>query len=408
MKIKFNEYKRLINVVLSVVIIAVAFFTGAYFGYSKRPEIDKAVSVSNKEPQIETSADFSSFWKVWNLINEKSIYAKKVSDQDRVMGAIAGLASSLGDPYTVFFPPEENKLFNDTIHGSFGGIGAEIGMKDKIITIIAPLKGTPAEKAGIKSGDKILKIDKTETSDISVDKAIDLIRGEQGTVVTLEILRPGEKTTREFKITRDIIDIPTIDTELTKQDIFVIKFYSFSENSAELFRQALLKFQKSGSSKLIIDLRGNPGGYLDSAINIGSWFIDEGKIIVREDFGDKKKEEIYRSHGPRIFTDKLKLVVLVNGGSASASEILAGALQENKIATLVGETTFGKGSVQELVNITKDTSLKVTIAKWLTPNGLSISEKGLTPDVVVTMTQKDFDAQKDPQMDKAVEILSAK
>ncbi|MBF0398437.1 MAG: S41 family peptidase [Desulfobacterales bacterium] len=407
MKIKYKNLKNISIIFSFIVFLVAAFLFGIYFGYAKRPEIEKVLSVTNKETQVETTADFSSFWKVWNKLNEKSIYAKNISDQEKVWGAISGLASAFGDSYTVFFPPEENKLFNEEIKGSFGGIGAEVGIKNKVLTVIAPLKNNPAWNAGIKAGDKILKIDNIETTDMTIDKAIKLIHGEKGTVVTLTILRLGEKVTREIKIIRDIIEVPVIETELTKDNIFIIKFYSFSEKSTELFKQALLEFNDSKSHKMIIDLRGNPGGYLSSAINIASWFIDEGKIIVREDFGDKRKEEVYRSHGPRLFTDKLQLIVLIDGGSASASEILAGALKEHKIATLIGETTFGKGSVQELIEITKDTSLKVTVAKWLTPEGISISDKGLEPNIKISITQKDFEAKRDPQMNKAVEILSA-
>lgn len=403
-----KTYKKALYILLSLGLILGAFSFGTYVGYSKRPEVEKVFSVINKEVPSDNKVDFNSFWKVWNLLNEKSIYAKKVSDQDRVYGAIEGMASSLGDPYTVFFSPKENKLFNDEIHGSFGGIGAEIGIKDKLLTIVAPLKGTPAFNIGIKSGDKIIKIDKTETNDMTVDHAISLIRGPKGTVVTLVILRPGERVTREFKITRDDIQIPTIDTELRPDGIFVIKFYSFSENSDNLFRLAINDFITSGSNKLILDMRGNPGGYLDAAVNIGSWFIDEGKIIVSEDFGENRKPIFYRSHGPKLFDDKLNLVVLVDGGSASASEILAGALKEHGVATLVGQKTFGKGSVQELISVTEDTSLKVTVAKWLTPNGLSLSDQGLVPDVEVKITDKDIEAKKDPQLDKAIEILTAK
>lgn len=403
-----KTYKKALYTLLSLGLILGAFSFGTYVGYSKRPEVEKVFSVINKEVPPDNKVDFNSFWKVWNLLNEKSIYAKKVSDQDRVYGAIEGMASSLGDPYTVFFSPKENKLFNDEIHGSFGGIGAEIGIKDKLLTIVSPLKDTPAFNIGIKSGDKILRIDKTETNDMTVDHAISLIRGPKGTIVTLTILRPGERVTREFKITRDDIQIPTIDTELRQDGIFVIKFYSFSENSDNLFRAAINDFITSGSNKLILDMRGNPGGYLDAAVNIGSWFIDEGKIIVSEDFGENRKPIFYRSHGPKLFDDKLNLVVLVDGGSASASEILAGALKEHGVATLVGQKTFGKGSVQELISVTEDTSLKVTVAKWLTPNGLSLSDQGLVPDVEVKITDKDIEAKKDPQLDKALEILTAK
>lgn len=407
MKFKIN-YRRVLYIVVSIILLSGVFGIGLYMGYSHRPEIEKVTSVTNKTPSFETTADFTAFWKAWNVLKEKSIYSDKITDQDRVWGAISGLAGATGDPYTTFFNPEDNKLFKDEIKGSFSGIGAEIGMKDKILTIIAPLKDTPAWKAGIKSGDKILKIDKTSTNNLSTDKAINLMRGERGTPVVLTIFRTGENETREITIIRDTIEIPTIDTESLPDGIFLIKFYSFSENSDTLFANALNEFHKTGDHKLILDLRGNPGGYLDVAVNIGSWFIDEGKVIVSEDFGSSRKAEYYRSHGPKLFNDKLQFIVLVDGGSASASEILAGALREHKVATLVGEKTFGKGSVQELVDITPETSLKVTIAKWLTPNGISISQAGLEPDVKVPFTAKDLTAKRDPQMIKAVEILKAK
>ncbi|MEI7688763.1 MAG: S41 family peptidase [Candidatus Nomurabacteria bacterium] len=405
MKINYKKTGYVLaSIILSLVILAV----GVYIGYSHRPEIDKITSVTNKTPNFETTADFTPFWKAWNLLKEKSIYSDKLTDQNLVWGAIKGLAGTTGDPYTTFFSPDDNKLFKDEIKGSFGGIGAEVGIKDNVLTIIAPLKNTPAWKAGIKSGDKILKIDKTATNDLSVDEAINIMRGEKGTTVVLTILREGESATREIKIVRDTIDIPTIDTENLPGGISVIKFYSFSENSDNLFAKALNEFIKSGNHKLILDLRGNPGGYLEVAVNIASWFVDEGKVIVSEDFGGTHKAQDYRSHGPRLFNDKLQFVVLVDGGSASASEILAGALREHKIATLIGETTFGKGSVQELVDVTPATSLKVTVARWLTPNGISISKAGLEPDIKVPFTVKDFESKKDPQMDKAVEVLKAK
>lgn len=400
--------KTLGYIVISLIIISGVLGLGIYIGYSHRPEIDKISYLINKNPQTETTADFSSFWKAWNTLNEKSIYAKNINDQDRVWGSIQGLASSLGDPYTVFFPPKENKSFNEDIMGSFGGIGAEIGVKDGILTVIAPLKDTPAWKSGIKSGDKIMKINKINTNDMTVDQAIDLIRGPENTTVSMTILRTGEKETREFVITRQKIEIPTIDTEIREDGIFIISLYSFSENSDRLFKEAILKFIDSKSKKLILDLRGNPGGYLSSAVNIGSWFIDEGKVILSEDFGDNRKPIVYRSHGPRVFNENLSFVVLVDGGSASASEILAGALKEHGIATLVGEKTYGKGSVQELVKITEDTSLKITVANWLTPNGVSISKEGLEPDIKIPITLKDYENKKDPQLEKAVEILKAK
>jgi carboxyl-terminal processing protease len=281
----------------------------------------------------------------------------------------------------------------------------EIGIKDGILTVIAPLKDTPAYKAGIKSGDKILKINETITNDMTVDEAIKKIRGERGTSVTLTIFHENGLEPKEIKVTRDIINVPTLDTELRKDGIFVIKLYSFSANSAELFRNAIKEFTESNSDKLVLDLRGNPGGYLEAAVDMASWFLDDGKTVVIEDYGNNKEENKYRSSGYDIFNDNLKFVILVDGGSASASEILAGAMQDYHKAKLVGTKTYGKGSVQEVVQINKDTIFKVTVANWLTPNKNSITKKGLTPDVEVKFTQKDLENKKDPQMDKAVELL---
>jgi carboxyl-terminal processing protease len=396
-----------ITITATVFFIAISFALGIYIGTHNRSEIEKITSVSGKEPQVATQADFSPFWKVWNTINEKYPSASKVTDQERVFGAISGLASSLNDPYSVFFNPEETKSFEEEIAGNFDGIGMEVGLKDKTLTVIAPLKDTPAYRADIKSGDKILKIDKKLTTGLSIEEAVKLIRGPKGTSVTLTIFHEGSKQPKEITIIRDTINIPTLDTEIRKDGIFVIKLYSFSANSANLFRNAMKQFVESGKDKLLLDLRGNPGGYLDASIDIASWFLKEGKVIVTEDYGNNKTAEIFRSKGYDIFNDKLKFVILIDDGSASASEILAGAMQDNNRAKIVGSQSFGKGSVQEIVKITPDTLLKITVARWLTPSGISISEKGLTPDYIVENTEKDLDAKKDPQMDKAIELLLA-
>ncbi|KKQ88189.1 MAG: Carboxy-terminal-processing protease [Parcubacteria group bacterium GW2011_GWF2_38_8] len=389
----------------TILLIAGFFALGVYLGFQNRPEVDKVAGLLGKETAVSTEADFSPFWKVWNSINEKYPDAGKTADQNKIYGAISGLVSSLDDPYSVFFDPDETKLFESDIQGNFDGVGMEIGMKDKTLTVIAPLKDTPAYKADIKPGDKILKIDNTVTSGLSVDEAIKLIRGDKGTSVTLTTFRGGDQEPKEIKIMRDTINIPTLDIELRKDGIFVIKLYSFSANSAELFRNALKQFSQSKSDKLLLDLRGNPGGYLEAAVSISSWFLPEGKVVVTEDYGNDSKQKMYRSRGYNIFNDNLKFVILINEGSASASEILAGAMQDYKRASLVGEKSYGKGSVQEVLNITQDTVLKITVAKWLTPNGNSISEKGLTPDYEMPFTKKDIDNGIDPQLNKAVELL---
>ena len=399
---KFSNQKHYL---ITLLLVVVFFASGIYLGANNRPAIAKVLGISNKETAVETTADFGPFWDVWNKINEKYPGAKDISDQDKVYGAIAGLVSSLEDPYTVFFTPEEAKSFEEEISGNFTGIGMEVGMKEGILTVIAPLKDTPAFRAGIQAGDQVLKINDTVTTGMSVEEAVKLIRGEKGTPVTLTIMSEGGKMPKDVKIIRDTIEIPTLDTELRPDGIFVIRLYSFPANSPRLFRNAIKQFADSKSDKLILDLRGNPGGYLNAAIDIASWFLPSGKVVVTEDYGDAQEPEVFRSKGYDVFTDKLKFVILIDEGSASASEIVAGALQDHGKAKLVGTQSFGKGSVQEVLDVTKDTILKITVAKWLTPNGVSISAKGLTPDYVVPMTEVDKEKKLDPQMDKAVQVL---
>jgi carboxyl-terminal processing protease len=339
------------------------------------------------------------------LIESKYVANDGLDRQRMVWGAVSGLVDSLEDPYSIFLPPEDAEVFEDNVRGDFSGVGMEIGMRKDVLTVIAPLKGTPAEQAGIKAGDKIIKIDEEPTGDMTLDKAVQLIRGERGTKVALTILRDGDDDPLKIEIVRDTIEIPVLETEVKENGIFAISLYNFSARSTGEFRQALQKMAEAGSSKLILDLRGNTGGYLEAAVDIASWFLPSGKIVAREKFGNGD-EELYRSRGYDVF-ENLKMVILVNRGSASASEILAGALRDHGVATLVGEKTFGKGSVQELISMDDDAALKLTIARWLTPNGLSISEQGLEPDIAVEYTDEDFEAGRDPQMERAIEILGS-
>ncbi len=297
-------------------------------------------------------------------------------------------------------------MFQEDISGNFEGVGMEIGIKDGKLTVVTPIKGSPAEKAGVKAGDIILKIGEKTTQDLSVDEAVKSIRGPANTSVVITFLPSGASKTIEKTLIRQIINIPTIETSTKPGGIFVIRLYSFSAQSANSFREALREFVLSGNHKLILDLRGNPGGYLDAAWDMASWFLPAGKTVIIEDFGKNADQKVYKSKGYNIFTNKLKMIILADGGSASASEILAGALQEHGVAKLVGTETFGKGSVQELVGITDKTSLKVTIARWLTPKGHNLSHAGLKPDYEVKFTEKDIASKNDPQMDKAVELLT--
>ena len=394
----------------AIIAVVIVFFIGFQFGEISRSQKNIVQSISNAGVEASTTADFAPFWQAWKVLNDKFVAThstKVVTDQDKVWGAVQGLAAAYGDPYTAFFPPEESKSFNEEIKGNFEGVGMEVGMREGVLTVVAPLKDNPAYKAGIKSGDFIMKINGSSTASLSVDEAIKLIRGPKGTTVVITVARKGVKDPIDFTLTRATINIPTVDTE-TIDGVFVIHLYNFSQDSANLFREALRKFVSSGSDKLILDLRDNPGGYLEAAVDMASWFLPTGKTIVTEDFGKVSgtPQDVYKSRGYNIFTKNLKFVILVNGGSASASEILAGALQQYNVAKLVGEQTFGKGSVQELLPITSDTSLKVTVARWLTPNGNWISEKGLTPDVVVPFVADKNDPKKDVQMDAAVAELN--
>ncbi len=393
--------KNIFGKAAPVILFLGVFLLGVYVGHAQRSEASKAGAIANKE-NTAVAADFEPFWKAWNIINERSPFANSVSDQDKIWGAISGLAASLNDPYTTFFPPSENKDFADELNAEFEGVGMELGLKDNMLRVIAPLKDTPAYRAGIKSGDIILKIDDTVTTDMSLDKALELVRGKAGTKVTLTIVHDGEDAPKEIEIIREKIAIPVIDTKLRDDGVFVITLYSFSSNSARAFEEAMYTFKQSKSHKLILDLRGNPGGFLDAAIDMASWFLPEGKPVVIEDFGIESKRQIYRSKGYGTFGSDLQMAILVDGGSASASEILAGALKEHGIAKLIGQKTYGKGSVQELVSVTPEAALKITIAKWLTPNGISISEKGLDPDIAVKITKEDVLAGTDPQMERAL------
>ena len=412
-----NNLNRYKIVLITTILLAISFGFGVYFGKSnpnsnyREPLLKNSTTLTPVLNLSTSTANMDVFWNAWKALDEKFVYthkdAKKISDTDKLWGAIQGLTAAYEDPYTIFMPPEESKNFEGSMSGNFEGVGMELAIKEKSIVVVAPLKDTPAYKAGVLKGDLILTIDGKPTTGMSVDDAVGLIRGKAGTNVTIEFAREGVTTPIKITITRSFIDIPTVETEI-KDNVFVIRLYIFNAISADKFRLALREFIQSGRNKLVLDLRGNPGGYLESAVDMASWFLPLGKVVVRESFGPDIGEQVYRSKGYDIFTDQLKMVILADSGSASASEILAGALQEHKIAQIIGTKTFGKGSVQELVKLTPDTALKITIARWLTPDGISISDGGLTPNVEIKMTDADLKAEKDPQLDKAIEILDNK
>jgi len=391
MGLKFKKF--FISIFLVLVILA-SFGLGTYFGKSQ-------CKICPPE-----EIDFSLFWEVYHRLQEKFVDKGKFDIQKMIYGAISGMVKSLGDPYTVFFPPEETKRFEEDVKGVFEGVGMEIGIKKGQLQVIAPLEGTPAQRAGLRSGDKILKINDTETSDLTIDEAVDLIRGPKGTEVTLTIFREEWKKTKEIKLMRDVIEVPSLKREIKEidgQKIAYIQLYQFSENASFDFRKAAIEILTSPAQKIILDLRNNPGGYLEVAQDITGWFLEKGKIVVIEDFGQGNEQE-YKAQGPGTFSD-YKVVILINQGSASASEILAGALRDNRGILLIGEKSFGKGSVQELEKLKEGSSLKITVAKWLTPKGQLITDVGLEPDIKVEMTEEDYEQDRDPQLDKAIEII---
>lgn len=407
MNIKKKSY-YIGRAIIVIAIIAIAVSVGYDWGHTKAQSVEIPPTLTGVYNPDASTTDFSIFWQVWNLLNENYVATHSTStptDQEKLYGAIQGLAASYGDPYTVFFPPAQEQDFQTQIQGDFEGVGMEVSEKDGVLTVVAPLKGSPADKAGIKAGDIILKINGTVTDNMSVDDAVNMIRGPKGSTVTLTIVH-GTGSPVVIPIVRDVINIPTLETKTVGGNIFDINLYTFTADSPDLFRDAMRQFIASGDKKLIIDLRGNPGGYLDAAVDMASWFTPIGDTIVEEDFGGKQPDIYHRSKGYDVINGSDKVVILVDGGSASASEIFSGALHDYGIATLVGEQTFGKGSVQELIPITDDTALKVTVARWLTPKGVSISQTGITPDYVVPMTDADVAAGKDPQLDKAVQLLS--
>ncbi|MFZ2522757.1 MAG: S41 family peptidase [Minisyncoccia bacterium] len=405
------------SLAVNIVALIVIFFVGYEIGQSNQYQADRVSNTISNATSTIANADLEPFWKAWQILDENYIDTNPtttekvvVTGQDRVYGAIEGMVASMRDPYTTFFPPTEAKAFSEEISGQIEGVGMQIDIKDGMLTVISPVKDTPAYRAGIKSGDKILKIDDTITDKLSTEAAVKLIRGKRGTSVKIIVGREGEKEPLTFNIVRDYISLPTVDTEV-KKGVYIIHLYTFSAISPNLFRNAIREFWESGNDKLILDLRGNPGGYLEAAQDMASWFLPMNEVVVTESFKRESEGQVYKSRGYDVFDGKkLKMVVMIDGGSASASEILAGALRDHGVATLVGTQSFGKGSVQELFEITDNpkTSLKVTIAKWVTPNGVSISHQGLTPDVEIKLDEEAFKKDRtDNQINKAIEILNS-
>lgn len=380
-------------------IFILGFSFGIWFYETQMPPAPIG-GIINQESDKPGSVDFSLFWDAWRVLQEK--YPQALNPQKMVYGAISGMVKSLGDPYTVFMEPSQAQLFRTDMEGEFEGVGMEIGIRKEQLQVIAPLADTPAQKAGLRSGDKIIKIDDKDTFDMAIDEAVMLIRGSRGSQVRLTILRSGWEAPKEFNIIRDVIRVPSLSWELKNGDIAYVKLYQFSQKAEQDFNRAAREILDSPAKVIVLDLRDNPGGYLEVAQDLAGWFLERDQLVTIEESakGDRKE---YKAQGPAsLFT--YPVVIIINQGSASASEILAGALRDNRGIQLIGETSFGKGSVQELQELSDGSFLKVTVANWLTPKGNLISQKGLEPDMEVELTEEDFSQEKDPPLEKAIEI----
>ncbi len=387
--------KRKIILVFLTLILTGVVFSGGYF-FAKFQTTCPAC-----KPE---EVDFSLFWEAWAKLQEKFADKEKFDVQKMIYGAISGMVKSLEDPYTIFLNPEDSKRFIEDVKGTFEGVGMEIDIRKGQLQVISPLEGTPAQKAGLRAGDKITKVDDTLTAELTLDEAIDLIRGPKGTEVTLTIYREEWATAKEIKLVRELIEIPSLKWEIRDGNIAYLKLYQFYEKASFDFQEAAIEILNSPAQKIILDLRNNPGGYLEVSQDIAGWFLPRGEVVVIEDFGEGKTENTYRAQGNAALSD-YPMVILMNKGSASASEILAGALRDDRGIKIIGEKSFGKGSVQELEKLEGGSSLKITVAKWLTPKGELIADKGLEPDIKVEMTEEDYEEGRDPQLDKAIEII---
>lgn len=404
--------KTIRNIFISLAILVITFGVGYRFGqhdYSlalfsgSKPSL----SVVNRDFGLAShNIDFSLFWDVWDRLDKSYISKEKIEPQKMLYGAISGMVGSLDDPYTVFLPPKQNKETKEELGGSFEGIGAQLGLKDKKIVVIAPLLGTPAEKQGIKPGDFILSIDGKSTDNLTLPEAVSKIRGQKGTKVVLSILHDKETKPKEIAIIRDTIMVKSVELTFKQAPngkIAYLVLSRFGDETEKEWNKAVTEIKgDNGIKGLILDLRNNPGGYLSGAVYIGSEFLDKGKtVVVQENANGTKQNYIVERDASLI---DIPMVVLINKGSASASEIVSGALSDYKRAKLVGEKTFGKGSVQEAQDLPGGSGLHVTTAKWLLPYGKWINGTGIEPDIKVEMDEKN--PEKDPQLEKAIEILT--
>jgi carboxyl-terminal processing protease len=355
----------------------------------------------------EKQADLTLFWRVWNLLNDDYVDPNRLQANPLTQGAIRGMVDAVGDPYTLFMSPVENTDFHDTLSGRLQGIGAELALRNGVVTVVNPIKGSPAEKAGLLPDDVIEKVDGKTVEGQTLSQVVTRIRGIKGTSVTLDIIRPKKTADKNVALTivRDDIHVPSVESRvIDKPDgkIGYVALSQFGEGSIEEVRQALVGFSGQTLRGIILDLRGNGGGYLDGAVDLVSLFANQGRVVSVEHRSGAP--EVHDVNGHALYPDT-PLVVLQNEGSASASEITAGALQDLGRATIIGEKSFGKGTVQEVIDLPGGSSLRVTVARWLTPKGKNLGKEGVHPDIEVQRTSDDYEKNADPQLDAASDWL---
>jgi carboxyl-terminal processing protease len=391
--------KNYIKYIAGAIFVVFVFYLGTLFGGGQLH-----IFGLSKTNGLSNNLDYSSINEVYNAL--KNNYYEPLTNDQVLDGIKHGLANSTNDPYTEYFTAKEASDFNSQLNQSITGIGVELG-KDSNgnIEVIAPVDGTPASKAGILAKDIITTVNGSSIAGQSIDKVVSEIRGKAGTKVVLEIVRGGNQNL-EFTIVRDTINIPTVNYKIINGNIGYMQISVFGDDTSSLATKAAQYFKDNNVKSIVIDLRDNPGGLLDAAVNIASMWLPSSDMVLQEKRGTQVLDTYY-STGDQTLKD-LPTAILINGGSASASEILTGALHDNSKAYVIGEQSYGKGVVQQLINLSGGSQLKVTIASWFRPNGQNINKKGITPDQVVKMTQDDINNGKDPQLDAAISYLGTK
>lgn len=405
-KLKLNLRSARLIIIVSLLVI-VSGWVGFWLGtHQFQIDFDKktSIKIERKIPPDKQDVDFALFWDVWDRLEKNYLEKEDINPAQMVFGAIQGMVASLGDPYTVFLKPPENKEVKDDLNGSFEGVGIQLGYKDDQLAVIAPLKGTPADKAGVKAGDLILKIDDEVTTDISADEAMRKIRGLKGTKVKLTLIHTGEKEPYEVEIVRDTIIVSSVEVDFLSsngQTVAHLKLLKFGDRTADEWEKAIGQIvnHQPQVAGVVLDLRNNPGGYLTGSVFIASEFLSSGVIVQQEQANGLKETYSVDRQGKLL---SQLLVILINEGSASASEIVAGSLRDHQRAEIVGAKSFGKGTIQEAEDLPGGAGLHITTARWLLPSGESIDENGLKPDVEV---KDDSQTEIDEQLEKAIEVL---